>query len=330
MTTTTPELSFAEAAHVLRAPRVVCAVHVDPDGDALGSALALTHALRSVGVDAVTTIGAHDGPGRVPARLRVLPGADELVSADVEPAPEVLAVLDCATPQRLGGLASLVEHAGTVVWIDHHRHGEPCGAVQVIDPAAAATAELVAEVVRGLGVPLTGDVATCCFAGLATDTGRFSNAATRGSTLRLAAELVDGGVDVPGLSRSLFESYPVDELRVLGRVLAAARREPSGLVWSTIAETELAASGLALGDTDAAVELMRGVDGARCALLLKQRAGGGLRGSLRGIGDVDVAAIARQFGGGGHASAAAFDTDADLDDAVARVVAALDSEASGG
>lgn len=328
-TTTTLERNLDAAARVLRAPRVVCAVHVDPDGDALGSALALTHALRSLGGDAVTAIGAQGGPGVVPARLRSLPGSEELVAADVESAPEVLAVLDCATPERLGGLAALVAHAGTVVWIDHHQQGTPCGAVRVVDPGAAATAELVAEVVRRLGVPLSGDVATCCFAGLATDTGRFGNAATGGSALRLAAELVEGGVDVPGLSRALFESFAFDELRVLGRVLAAARHEPGGLVWSTVAETELVASGLALGDTDAAVELMRGVNGARCALLLKQRADGGLKGSLRGVGDVDVAAIARQFDGGGHASAAGFDTDMDPADTAARVAAVLDREVSG-
>lgn len=329
-TTTTPELNFDRAAQALRVPRVVCAVHVDPDGDALGSALALTHALRSLGVEAVTTIGGHDGAGVVPARLTALPGSDEVVSAHVEPAPDVLAVLDCATPERLGRLAGLVEHAGTVVWIDHHQHGTPRGTVQVVDPRAAATAELVAEVIRRLGVPLTGDVATCCFAGLATDTGRFTNAATRGATLRLAGELVDGGVDVPGLSRELFDSVDLDELRVLGRMLAAARREPGGLVWSMITEAELSANGLALGDTDTAVELMRGVNGTHCALLLKQRAAGGLKGSLRGVGGVDVAAIAQQFGGGGHASAAGFDIDADPGEVVARVVDALDAEPSGG
>lgn len=331
-TTTTPELNFDGAAQALRAPRVVCAVHMEPDADALGSALALTHAVRALGGEAVTAIGARSEPEGVPARLRALPGAGELVSTDVEPAPEVLAVLDCATPERLGGLAPLVEQAGTVVWIDHHQHGTPRGAVQVVDPTAAATAELAAEIVRRLGVPLTGDVATCCFAGLATDTGRFSNGATRGSTLRLAAELADGGVDVPGLSRALFESFALEELRVLGRVLAAARHERGGLVWSTVAETELAASGLALGDTDRAVELMRGVTGARCALLLKQRADGGLKGSLRGVGDVDVAAIARQLGGGGHAGAAGFDTDTDTDpaDVVAWMAAILDSEPSEG
>lgn len=329
-TTTTPELNFDRAAQALRVPRVVCAVHVDPDGDALGSALALTHALRSLGVEAVTTIGGHDGAGTVPARLTALPGADELVSAHVEPAPDVLAVLDCATPERLGRLADLVEHAGTVVWIDHHQQGTPHGTVQVVDPRAAATAELVAEVIRRLGVPLTGDVATCCFAGLATDTGRFTNAATRGATLRLAGELVDGGVDVPGLSRRLFDSIELDELRVLGRMLAAARREPGGLVWSLVTEAELSAHGLALGDTDSAVELMRGVNGTQCALLLKQRAAGGLKGSLRGVDGVDVAAIAQQFGGGGHASAAGFDTETDPDEVVARIVDALDAEPSGG
>lgn len=329
-TTTRPELNFDRAAQALRVPRVVCAVHVDPDGDALGSALALSHALRSLGVEAVTAIGGHDDGGAVPARLTALPGSDEIVSAHVEPAPDVLAVLDCATPERLGRLAGLVERAGTVVWIDHHQHGTPRGAVQVVDPRAAATAELVAEVIRRLGVPLTGDVATCCFAGLATDTSRFTNAATRGAALRLAGELVDGGVDVPGLSRGLFDSIELDELRVLGQTLAAARREPGGLVWSLITETELSANGLTLGDTDTAVELMRGVNGTHCALLLKQRAAGGLKGSLRGVGGVDVAAIAQQFGGGGHASAAGFDTEAGPDEVVARIVDALDTEPSGG
>lgn len=330
MTTTTRELDFDGAVDALRAQRVVCAAHVDPDGDTLGSALALVHALRALGVDAVAAIGSADGrPASLPERLRVLPGAGELVTAEVEPDPAVFAVLDCAVPERLGHLADRLDRADTVVWIDHHR-GEPRGAVTLVDPEAAATGEIVAELIRRLGVPLTGDVATCCFVALATDTGRFGNEATRPAALRLAADLVAGGVDVAGVSRALFASYGFEELRLLGRVLADARREPGGLVWSVVGEEDLAGAGLELGDTDGAVELLRGVDDARCALLLKQRAGGGLKGSLRSVGDVDVAAIARALGGGGHASAAGFSTDADPAEVVACVSRALDGEAPRG
>lgn len=321
--TTTIEPDFAAAADALRARRVVCVAHVDPDADTLGSALALAHALRSLGTDAVVAIGSADGgPVRVPERLRTLPGVEELVVDAVEAAPPVLAVLDCSEPDRLGTRAALLESAGTVVWIDHHERGAPRGDVTVVDPHASATCELVAVVVRRLGVPLTGDVAACCFAGLVTDTGRFSNAATSASALRLAADLVEGGVDVAGLSRSLFESVGFDELRLLGRVLAAARRAPGGLVWSTVTEEELTEAGLAFGETDGLVEMLRGVDGTRCALLLKRRVDGRIKGSMRGV-DMEVASIARSLGGGGHPLAAGFDTAADEAEVVQRVTCAL-------
>lgn len=330
-TTTTHDPDIRRAAAALRAPRVVCLAHVDPDADTLGSALALTHALRGLGTDAVTAVGSVDGaPASLPERLRVLPGSGELVVSGVEGAPGVVAVLDCASPGRLGHLAGVVERAGSVVWVDHHQQGQPRGAVTVVDPDAAATAELVARIIDELGVALSGDVATCCYAGLVTDTDRFTNDATTPAALRLAADLLDGGVDVAGLCRALFDAVGFDELRLLGRVLAGARRERGGLVWSAVTERELAGAGLSLADTDGVVDMLRAVDDARCALLLKQRAGGGIKGSLRGAGDVEVASIARQFGGGGHARAAGFDTDAVAADVVQRVAAALDGRAEVG
>lgn len=327
--TTIADHDFEAAASALRARRVVCAAHLDPDADTLGSALAVAHALRSLGTDAVVVIGSVDGgPAEVPPRLRSLPGWDELVTDHVEADPEVLVVLDCSEPERLGAHAAAIDRAGLVVWIDHHDRGDPRGDVIIIDPAASATTEIVAGVIRQLGVPLTGDVATCCFAGLVTDTGRFSNAGTRSAALRLAADLVDGGVDVARLSRGLFESVGFEELRLLGRVLAAARWERGGLVWSTVTEDELAGAGLAFGETDGLVEQLRGVDGARCALLLKRRTDGRFKGSLRGV-DREVASIARDFGGGGHSLAAGFETDADIDDVVWRVACALDGRSAG-
>lgn len=323
--TTTPDLDLSAAARALRAPRVVCMAHMDPDADTLGSALALTHALRAVGTDAVTAVGSPAGAADVvPGRLQALPGAGDLVTTEVESHPDVVAVLDCAVAERLGGLAGVLDRAGRVVWLDHHQPGEPQGSVVVVDPAAAATAEIVARLVGELGVALTGDVATCCYAGLVTDTGRFTNEATTPSALRLAAELIEGGVDVVGLNRALFDVMGFEQLRLLGRVLAGAHREPGGLVWSTVTEHQLAEAGLTLADTDGVVELLRDVEDARCALLLKQRATGGLKGSLRGVGEVEVASIAGRFGGGGHRRAAGFDTQATVADVVAGVVEALD------
>lgn len=328
MTTTTPDIDIAGAAQVLRGPRVVCLAHMDPDADTLGSALALTHALRSRGTEAVTVVGSAEGAAaELPARLRALPGTDELVVTRVEAAPAVVAVLDCAVPERLGGLAGVLDRAGSVVWVDHHAQGAPRGGVRVVDPTAAATAEIVAAIIAELGVTLAGDVATCCYAGLVTDTGRFTNDATTPSALRLAADLVAAGVDVVALNRALFGALGFDELHLLGRVLAAARREPGGLVWSTVSERELTEAGLTLADTDGVVELLRDVDDARCALLLKQRATGGIKASLRGVGEVEVASIARQFGGGGHARAAGFDTEAAVGDIIDGVVTTLDGRA---
>lgn len=328
MTITTAEWERAVAA--LRGERLLIACHMDPDADTLGSALALAQAVGLAGRGtAEVVVGTVDGrPASLPRRLGALPGAEDVVDPTRVAVPDTLVVVDCSGPDRLGSLAPLVDQAGQVVWIDHHRDGGARGDVLLVDPTAAATAELVADLVRRLGVPLEGSVATNLYAGLVTDTGRFGHSSTTPSAMRLGAELVAADVDVVGLTRLLFAEQRFSELTLLGAVLADARLDPRGLVWSVVDEEQLDAAGLAFGETDGLVDHLRTVSEADCALLLKRRRSGELKCSLRSINGVEVRSVAASFGGGGHDQAAGFTAHDDVEDVVERVAEAV-AEAAG-
>ncbi len=323
MTITTPEWERATAA--LRGDPMVVACHMDPDADTLGSGLALAEALRRARrASPQVVVGSPDGEAaRLPRRLGQLPGAAQVADPASLRVPATLVVVDCSGPDRLGGLSWLVDQAAQVIWIDHHRDGGAPGDVRLVDPEAAATAELVAELVRRMGVRLDGAVATNLYAGLVTDTGRFGHGSTTPAALELGAELVAAGVDVVGLTRLLFAEQRFAELRLLGAVLAEARLDPRGLVWSVVDEAQLDEAGLAFGETDGLVDHLRTVSEAECALLLKRRRSGELKGSLRSISGVEVRSMAAALGGGGHDQAAGFSVTADLDDVVERIAQAV-------
>ncbi|SEO89021.1 DHH family phosphoesterase [Trujillonella endophytica] len=299
---------------------VVLSAHIQPDADALGATLALAEGLRRRGARVVATF---PEPFVLPASLAWLPGAAGLVpSSQVPAAPEVFVSLDAASPGRLGELAPLLESAGTSVVVDHHASNPGFGDIRVVDPGAPATVTLVADLLDGLGVPLDPTLATCLYAGLAADTGSFRFGNTRPDTHRLAARLLETGIDHAAISRRLFDTAPFGWLRLLSSVTGRAQLEPevgAGLVWSWSTTAEAGEHGLPGEQLEALVDVVRATEDADVACILKGQDDGTWSVSLRSRGGTDLSRIAAALGGGGHRAAAGFTSHADREGTIAAV-----------
>jgi bifunctional oligoribonuclease and PAP phosphatase NrnA len=323
------EAHWDKAVGVLRdCPEAVLACHVSPDADAVGSMLALAQVLRRRGCQVWPSFSE---PFDLPASLAGLPGAGLLVRpADLPPAPQLLVTFDTGSADRLGTLAGLVDTAAEVLVVDHHASNTGYGTVHLVDPAAAATAVLVEELVRRLGEPVDADVAACLYAGLITDTGAFKFAATTAQTHELAARLLRTGIRHDLIARQLLDTHPAGWLGMVGAALARTRLEPAGagglgLVWTETRTADLAAAGLAPDQAESVIDLIRTAAEAEVAAVCKELPGGGWSVSLRSKGRVDVSAAAVALGGGGHRFAAGFTSAGDLEQTVAAVRAALDA-----
>jgi bifunctional oligoribonuclease and PAP phosphatase NrnA len=324
------ELDWAAAVALLGdAPRVVLLCHVVPDGDALGSMLALGRALRARGTEVVASwgIGPEERFG-VPGPYAFLEDDGLLVPPqEVPAAPEVLVTLDCGSTGRLGALADRVAAAGHVIDIDHHPTNPRFGTVNLCDDDAAATVVLVAELLDRLGVPLTLDLAAPLYTGLVTDTGSFRYRGTTPSVHELAARLLATGLRHDLITRALWDTVPLAYVRLLGEVCARARLDPAaagglGLVWTCISTEDLVRAGLTVGDVEGVIDVLRGAREAEVAMVLKQD-GDVFKVSTRSRGVVDVGAVCASLGGGGHAFAAGFTSTWDEARTVREVLRAL-------
>jgi phosphoesterase RecJ-like protein len=298
-----PGLEEAAAA-LENAESVALACHVNPDGDALGALLGMSLALTQLGKNTVASWG--DSPVNVPIAYSFLPGVDTLVQPETVPVLDVFVALDCGAEDRLGTLESVARSTPVVINIDHHPGNDNFGDHNIVVTDASSTSELVAQLLRRMGAPLDHDVATCLYTGIVTDTGRFSYRNTRPPTLRLAADLLEIGVDAPAIAQEVFETAPFGYLKLAGRVLDRAVLVPdAGLIYSWIERKDLDSSGLTLEDTGDLIELIRATRDAEVAALLKEQDDGSWRVSVRSRGR-SIGDIARQRGGGGHDLAAGY------------------------
>jgi len=310
------------------AGRALMLGHVHPDADVLGTLLAL-----GLGLEGRSWSVTYGGPHPAPEILHFLPGIERYTVLEKIDGPFDVAVLtDCPNPDRTEGLIDGARKAAaTIVNVDHHPDNRRYGDVTWIDPSAAATGEMIYDLLRALGVPLTPAIATNLFTAVHTDTGsfRYSNVTPR--TFAIAGELVAAGADPAFVSGHLYERRGPDSLRWLGEALARVQVSddgrlawlalPAGLVPETFVEGE------------ELVNYPRSVGSVRVACLFRER-DGRVKVSLRGKGDVDVNRIAARFGGGGHANAAGCTVPGPLDRATRDVLgaarAAIDATATAG
>jgi phosphoesterase RecJ-like protein len=317
------------------ADEVALACHVDPDGDALGSMLALQRVLEARGVRTTAswgTAGTEAGDElAVPPQYAFLPGLDDLVTPERFPAaPDVMVAFDTGSPARLGSLRHAGEAASTLIVIDHHASGEAFGDIRLVDGSLAATAVLIAELIDRLGGDLDRETAICLYTALVTDTGRFQYASTTPAVLELAARLVGLDIDHAAISRQVWNTHSFGYLKLLAAVLERATLRPeTALLWTSLTQDDLHRFGVAWQETEGLIDVLRSVETAGVAMIAKQQSDGVWKVSLRSRGEVDVGRVARDLGGGGHAFLAGLVAEGDVDDLVDRVAAAVAAHGRG-
>jgi phosphoesterase RecJ-like protein len=314
MSTATRSELAAVAEAIRTHERFVVATHENPDGDALGSMLATALALEALRKDAVMYLA---GEAPLPGEYRFLPlsALRRAVPDDME--QRVLVAVDAANERRLGESTEAQDRALLVVDIDHHHDNSRFGAVNLVVSDASSTAEIVRDLLAELGVALTPQIAEALYVGLVTDTGRFQYSNTTPKALRLAAELVEAGADVHGIFRHVYETVQFAKLKLLARALDRAQLfEGGGLVVSYLLRGDFAEVGAEEPYSEGIIDYLRSVEGSEMVALIREPPRGGgpaRRVSLRSSHDeVDVSAIARRAGGGGHRQAAGFSSDLEL------------------
>lgn len=310
---------YVEAAKAIAgADKITLACHVGPDGDALGSMLALGLAAEEAGKKAVASFGT---PFTVPGNLAFLP-LDLLVPPqDVEKSPKVMVVLDAGSAERLGELSATAEGASTLVVLDHHVTNEGFGDIPIVDITAAATGEIVFELLSELGWPITQQIATCLLTALVTDTGRFQYANTTPTTHRIAAELIAAGADSVRIGQHVYEASPFGYLKAAAVALGRVELDvDAGVVYTTISQQDLDEANIDWGDIDPLIDTIRLAVEADVAVLAKIHDDGSVKLSLRSRGATDVGSMAASMGGGGHRLAAGFTTHEEADVVIRRVV----------
>lgn len=295
----------------------VLACHQRPDGDALGSALALARVLRAVGKD--VTVVSEDG---VPDVCAFIPESETVVTSTERRDFDVGMLVDSEGAKRVGSAADAVKSARVTACIDHHLPDGEFGEIRIVDSTASSTAELLLALLQANDVPVDSVAATQLMAGFVNDTGAFRFANTSPDTLRAAAYLMELGASPSAAAREIYESKPMRAMKLLGRALESLQTDPSGsVVWAAITQADLRELGATDADTDSIVNVVGQTKGPRVAVLLREAEPESIRISLRSRDGVDVNQVARAFGGGGHAAAAGCTIAQPLDAAREAVVA---------
>lgn len=307
-------LPYHRAAVALRrASSVVVCAHVRPDGDAVGSVLGLTLALRAAGIAAVPTLADDREP---PATYAFLPGHSLYVrAADLE-APDVFVALDTPVPERLGVARPLMEAAETVIVIDHHPDATSFGAHCALDHSMAATGQMIWHFLDALDVPPTPEIALPLYVALLTDTGRFAYDNTTPDALRVAAEMLEAGVDPAEAARLVYQERSEASLEIEARALSRIVTANEGHVAVTmLSDADFAETGALPEEAEHVVDAVRSLGGVDVVVVLRQR-GTEVRVNLRSKTGADVGRVARAFGGGGHRAASGFTVEDSTVDAV--------------
>jgi phosphoesterase RecJ-like protein len=317
------EEALTRAATAIRSAREISlACHVSPDGDALGSMLALHHVLSAAGIRSVASFSE---PFIVAPHYRELPGLELLTPPDRFPRePGVMVTFDSGSLARLGDLEPSAKAAGELIVIDHHVSNQRYGSINVIDPDAAASGVLVRRLIDRLELPMTRDAAVCLYAALVCDTGRFQYQSTTPAVFELARELACFDLPIPELSRTLFEEHRFAYLQLLADALQNAVLVPEKkFVWTKVSQADLARHGVSFEEVEGLIDVLRRTREAEVACVLKEGADATWRVSLRSLGSVDVRHIAERQGGGGHRFAAGFTSDESAEAVVAQILNAL-------
>jgi phosphoesterase RecJ-like protein len=301
--------------HIEQRRHFVLTSHTRPDGDAIGSVLALAGILRKMGKSAEVVLSDH-----VPVIYKPLPFSDTIIHATrVNGKYEAAVILECDSVQRtrLQGLEQQF-----LISIDHHATSKPFAHVNWIDPSACATAEMIYRLAINAGVTITPEIATCLYTAVLTDTGSFGYAPTNARTFELAKQLVEHGADPPRIAQNIYFSNPTSKMRLLGAALSALHRE-GAMTWMTVTRADMDRCNALEEDCEGLVNYALGIAGVEVAVFFREIADNRVRVSVRSKGAVDVAGFAQDFGGGGHECASGFSLEGPLPVATESVLSKL-------
>jgi bifunctional oligoribonuclease and PAP phosphatase NrnA len=296
--------------------RFLITTHENPDGDSLGSILAMKLALEQLGKDAVMYLS---GETPLPSEYTFM-SLDGITRKLPDDAGErVVLALDCANARRIGPDPAVLERAPLVIDIDHHHDNSRFGDINVVVASASSTGEVLRDLFEVMGIELTPDIAEALYIALVTDTGRFQYANTTPKALRVAAELVEAGANVHRVFQTVYENVAFAKLKLLAKALERARVYEGGrMIVSHLERGDFEAAGAEEPFSEGIIDYLRAVEGAEIAALIREpptQNGPLRRVSLRTRAeDIDVSAIARKSGGGGHPQAAGFSSESSVEE----------------
>lgn len=303
--------------HIKNSGRILIASHAEPDGDCLGSLVALGLALSKL--DKKTTLF---NPSPIPAVYRFLPGVERIVTQINETEPYDLAIiLDCGDIVRIGEDSSVVDQIPIVVNIDHHASNTGFGHLQLVDTDACATAEIIYRLIKALEIPFDKAIATSIYLGILTDTGSFRFSNTNPAAFAISKNMTDMGVEPYAVAQHVFGTYSLGRIKLLNMALNSIEISENGkLSLMTVSRSMLNATGTSTEDIDGLINYARRIEDVKVAALIHEIKNGAgkftnmnrYHVSLRSDNSVDVAKIASKFGGGGHTSAAGFQIESTL------------------
>jgi phosphoesterase RecJ-like protein len=308
--------------------RFLLTTHENPDGDALGSLLATHRILEALGKDSVMFLAAKEFP--LPVEYRFLPLEEVFHEPPADIADRVVIFLDCGNIDRMP-VDFLQNGDNKVINVDHHHDNTRFGTVNLVDVDASCTAEIIYDLSGLLDVQLTPEIANALYVGLVTDTGKFMYENTDARSHRMAAGLIEAGVQVNEVYRRLYEHAPIEKLRLLARALEGVTLRDDGRLAVTYISTEdYAATGASEALTEGIIDHLRTIDGTVVSAVVRDQPDNdraARKVSMRSTdGQIDVSAIARVHGGGGHRRAAGFGTDLEFERIVEFLIAEINAQ----
>jgi len=288
--------------------------HINPDGDALGSALAFALLLKK---EKISVDVAFDIKSALPSNLNHLPF--ELISDNTKEMYDVVYVFDCGNSSRLGNIEKIVLNSKHIVVVDHHIN-PTFGDLQIIDSKAASTTQVLFREIKKLNLDIDSTVATCLMTGLITDTGRFQYSNTNSEVFQMAAELMNYGANLTLISENIYGTLELNAMKLQSEIISRIEVfEVEKLVVSYVLQSDYRKFKIQEQETDFLIDTIRLVKSSEVALLLKEQNDGAFKGSLRSRNSIDVQKIASSFDGGGHKAASGFSTKLDIKSCINKI-----------
>ena len=288
--------------------------HVNPDGDAIGSALALKLLLDSMHIDSTVSF---DITGDLPSNLNHLPY--DLITTPQVDSFDTVFVFDCGNSSRLGDLEEIVLNSSKVVVVDHHI--DPTfGDIQIIDPKAASTTQVLYRIFKEEELPISKEIADCLMTGLITDTGRFQYSNTNAEVFAIASDLMDRGSQLSLISENIYGSIELNALKLQSEIINRLILDTDlKFIYSVVYQEDYEKFNTTPAETDSLIDVVRLAKESEIALLLKEQIDGSFKGSLRSRTEFNVQQLASFFNGGGHKAASGFSSDSTVDDIILNI-----------